>query len=429
MLHRHSYGVVASLSLAALLGACGSSSDTRAGSSDVGGALGVGGSTSDGGATSAAGGGGGEESTAIDTGGAAPSAGASATGGLVSTTTGGAATGGAAAGGAATGGAASNSCTAPPAATAPVGFGAATTGGGNVTPVTVTTLAALQAAVAGANPAVAYVKGVMAAGKITVGSNKTIAGICGAEIHGHLGMGGSNVILRNIKVVGYAVGDCSLDPDFDPSVGCSSGNDAISVQNGSQFWIDHCDISDGTDGNLDITNGANNVTVSWTKFHYTPRSDNGGSDSTGTSGHRFSNLVGGSDTATGDANALNVTWHHNWWADGVMERQPRVRFGQNHLFNNLWTSAGDNYCVRAGISARILIQNGAFIGVKTPQQFNSTTDQTTAYITATGNVYTNCTGTQAIGGGGTPFTNPPYTFALDAASGVSAAVQSGAGPQ
>jgi pectate lyase len=356
----------------------------------------------------------------LATGGNPSSAGAPAAGGVNPTATGGMT---------AAGGATSTSCTAPPTAPAIVGFGAATTGGGNAKPVTVTTLAGLQAAVSGASAAVVYVTGVLAAGKITVGSNKTIAGICGAEIHGHLGMGGSNVILRNIKVVGYAVGNCALDPDYDSTLGCSSGNDAISIQNGSQFWVDHCDISDGTDGNMDITNGAKNITVSWSKFHYTPRTDNSGSDSTGAAGHRYSNLVGGSDTSTGDANALNITWHHNWWADGVMERQPRVRFGQNHIYNNLWSCAGDNYCVRAGISAHILLQNNAFSGVRTPQEFNNASDQTSAYITSSGNVYTNCTGTQVTGGGGTPFTAPTYAFTLDTASGVSAAVQSGAGPQ
>ena len=361
------------------------------------------------------------------TGGAAM--GGAATGGTKAT--GGAATGGSkATGGApATGGATSTSCTAPPAAALIIGYGAATTGGGNATPTTVTTLAQLQSAVSGSTAAVIYVKGVLAAGKISVGSNKTIAGICGAEIHGHLGLSGSNVILRNIKVVGYAVGNCALDPDYDSTVGCSSGSDAISIQNGSNFWVDHCDISDGTDGNMDITNGANNVTVSWTKFHYTARTDNSGSDSTGAAGHRYSNLVGGSDSTTSDANALNITWHHNWWADRVMERQPRVRFGHNHIFNNLWTSAGDNYCVRAGIQAHILLQNNQFTGVDTPQEFNNTSDQSTAYITSSGNIYTSCTGTQATGGGGTAFTTPPYTVTLDAASSVSAAVQSGAGPK
>jgi pectate lyase len=36
-------------------------------------------------------------------------------------------------------------------------------------------------------------------------------------------------------------------------------------------WFDHCDISDGSDGNLDITNGSDLVTVSWTQFHYSTK--------------------------------------------------------------------------------------------------------------------------------------------------------------
>src|SRR5215471_1928909 len=162
---------------------------------------------------------------------------------------------------------------------------------------------------------------------------------------------------------------------------------------------------------------------SWAKFHYTDRTDNTGSDATGGAGHRYSNLVGGGDNSPGDVGKLNVTWHHNWWADRVVERQPRVRYGKNHLFNNLWTSSGDNYCVRAGTNAQILLENNAFIGVKTPSEFNNTADQGTSYITSTNNVYTGTTGTQATGGGGTPFTTPSYTYMLDAGSGVQSAVQ------
>ncbi len=277
-------------------------------------------------------------------------------------------------------------------------------------------------------------KGKLSPGKISVGSNKTIAGICGAEIHGHLELGGStNVIVRNIKIVGYGAGDCKLDPDYDSSTGCSSGNDAISVQkNAHHIWFDHCDISDGTDGNLDITNGANYVTVSWTKFHYSARTDNEGDDSTGASGHRYSNLIGGTDSPStyDDANALNVTWHHNWWAERVVERQPRVRFGKNHLFNNLWNASGNNYCVRAGKQARILIEESVFSGVDSPHEFNNSSDQMTANITAgTDNVYTNTTGTKATGGDGPAFGTVPYSYTADDASTVSAAVQSGAGPK
>lgn len=348
---------------------------------------------------------------------------------------GGVGTGGASTGGSpGAGGSSTGNCTAPPDPSPLMGWASqsgSTTGGGSATPVTVSTLAELVSAAKGNTAAVIYVKGVLAAGALSVGSNKTIAGLCGAEIHGHVGISGStNVIIRNIKIVGYAVGDCSKDPSYDSSKGCSSGDDAISVgNNANHIWFDHCDISDGTDGNLDITNGADFVTVSWTKFHYSPRTDTSGSDSTGASGHRYSNLVGGDDSVTSDAGKLNITWHHNWWADNVVERQPRVRYGKNHVLNNLYSSTSSNYCVRAGIEAQILVENNAFVGVKNPQQFNSTTDQGTAYITAQGNLYSGTSGTQATGGGGTPFTTPPYAYTPDATAGLQAAIQNGAGPK
>ncbi len=414
---------------------------TGTGGSSTGGAIGTGGATGSGGKGGAAGmGAGGTGTGGKGTGGTGT--GGTGTGGTGTggTGTGGKGTGGTGTGGTGTGGTGTGgttgSCTTPPAASALVGWASVsgggittTTGGGNATPQTVTSVSALNSAAGGSNAAVIYVSGVLPNGSIKVGSNKTIVGICGAEIHGHVDVvGSSNVIIRNIKIVGYAVGNCSLDPSYDSSVGCSSGNDAITVEKGTHIWFDHDDVSDGTDGNLDITQGADYVTVSWTKFHYTARTDNNGSDSTGASGHRYSNLVGGSDNSSVDVGKLNVTWHHNWWADKVVERQPRVRYGKNHIFDNLYTSAGDDYCVRAGMDAQLLVENNAFVGVASPQQFNSTADQGTSYITANNNLYSGTSGSQSTGGGGTPFTSPPYTYTMDAASGVQSAVQSGAGP-
>jgi len=323
----------------------------------------------------------------------------------------------------------------------PIGWasqGTATTGGGTATPILVTTLAQFKSEVTGTAAKVIYVKGEFAADSINLGSNKTIIGCSsGAKIQGHLGIGSgsSNVIIRNLKISGYGVGDCTKDPSFDSGTGCSSGADAISV-NGSahHVWFDHCLVMDGTDGNLDITNDADFVTVSWTKFSYTPRTDNVGDDSTGAAGHRFSNLVGGTDskpTGWPSTRPLNVTWHHNWWADGVVERQPRVRFGRNHLFNNYYNSTASNYCVRAGIEASILLEGNAFEGVKSPHQFNSTENEGTAYIALgsndRANSYTSTSGDQTKEGGGSPFT-PPYTYQVTTASGVAAAVKAGAGP-
>jgi len=309
-----------------------------------------------------------------------------------------------------------------------------TTGGGDATPLVVSTLAELQDALEGDEPRVILVRGALEPGDIDVGSNKTIVGTCGAEIHGHLELSEiSNVIIRNLTIVGYGAGDCALDPDFDAGEGCSSGADAISVQRDTHHvWFDHCAVRDGTDGNLDITNGADLVTVSWTKFSYTPRTDELGSDSTGAAGHRFSNLIGGTDEPDDfdDANALNVTWHHNWWADNVVERQPRVRFGRNHLFNNYWDSATANYCVRAGIQARILLEGNVFEGVDDPHEFNNADDQLTANITAgDSNLYIATTSDQATGGGGPAFGAAPYAYALEDAALVAEAVQLGAGPR
>src|SRR6185295_6478089 len=110
---------------------------------------------------------------------------------------------------------------------------------GTTSPVTVTSIGALNSAAGGSGAAVIRVSGRLS-GTVKVGSNKTIWGLCGAEIDGSIDMtGSSNVILRNLKVVG---------PNG------SSSTDTIHVQGGNRhLWFDHLDISDGDDGNLDIT--------------------------------------------------------------------------------------------------------------------------------------------------------------------------------
>lgn len=325
--------------------------------------------------------------------------------------------------------------------TEPVGWasqGNGTSGGGSASPVLVTSLAQLQAEASGTTAKVIYLSGELSPGELDIGSNKTIIGCSsGAHIRGRvsIGSGSSNIILRNLQISGYAVGDCSLDPSFDSGEGCSSGSDAVGINgNAHHVWVDHCSVKDGTDGNLDITNDADFVTVSWTKFSYTPRTDDVGNDSTGAAGHRFSNLVGGTDsepTGWPGVVPLNVTWHHNWWADNVVERQPRVRYGRNHLYNNYYNSATSNYCVRAGIEASILLQGNYFDGVDSPHQFNNDSNEQTAFIELGDgtfiNFYDGVTGDQAQEGGGAPF-EPPYTFSVEPAQEVPAKVREGAGP-
>ena len=375
----------------------------------TGGATGSGGTKATGGTTGTGGTGtGGTKATggATGTGGTPATGGTTGTGGTKATggTTG---TGGSASASALVGWAASG-CS--------MGGISTTTGGGSATATTVSSASAFSSAVSGSSAAVIHVSGSLS-GTFKVGSNKTIVGMSGAKITGNLTFDGSfNDILQNLTIVGLNCSDVPSNGD------CQDGADGITVENSAHhIWIDHLDVSDGSDGNLDITEGADCVTVSWTKFHYSANRVSGYTGEV----HHFSNLVGGSDSKTSDAGHLRVTWHHDWWADHVVERQPRIRFGDVHIFNSLYTSTGDNYCIGAAVSANILDENNAFIGVSDPIDSTDYSNSATIVVSK-GNLYSGTSG-QTANKGSAVFT-PPYPYTLDAASAVEAEVQSGAGP-
>ena len=222
-----------------------------------------------------------------------------------------------------------------------------TTGGKGYSEVTVDNVNDLKSYAKAGNKII-YVKPGTYMGPVEVGSNVTIYGYQGAIIAQPTSgsamklSGSKNVIIRNLKFKGVGAHD---DDD----------EDCLQVNHESKnVWIDHVDVYDGHDGNLDITNASDFVTISWTKFSYTSAS----------SGHQFSNLIGNSKTKTSDRGHLNVTIHHTWWADGVVERMPRVRFGKVHVANNLFDSKNASYCVRAAVEADIRIERNVFIGVQ-----------------------------------------------------------------
>jgi pectate lyase len=402
-------------------GATGTGGTTTTG---TGGANVTGGTTGTGGTAGTGGGGTKATGGTTGTGGTPATGGATGTGGTKATGgTGGAAgttgTGGTKATGGTTGTGgttSSNPLVGWAASGCSMGSISSTTGGGSASATTVSSASAFSSAVSGSSAAVIHVSGSFS-GSFKIGSNKTIVGMSGAKITGNLTFDGtSNDILQNLTVVGLNCSDVASNGD------CQDGADAVTVVNGAHhIWIDHLDVSDGSDGNLDITEGSDCVTVSWTKFHYSSSRVSGYTGEV----HHFSNLVGGSDSKTSDAGHLRVTWHHDWWADHVVERQPRVRFGQVHIFNNLYTSSGDNYCIGVGVSANILDENNAFIGVSDP--IDSTDYSNSASIVVSkGNLYSGTSG-QTANKGSTAFT-PPYPYTLDAASSVQSEVQSGAGP-
>ncbi|KAG9093696.1 hypothetical protein FRC07_011425, partial [Ceratobasidium sp. 392] len=144
-----------------------------------------------------------------------------------------------------------------------IGYAAqgATTGGVGGPTVTVSTLAALTAAVADDTAKIVVVSGTITGNTVVkVGSNKSILGKSGASLAG-VGLRvikKNNVIIRNLKI----------------SKVLASAGDAIAIQEASKVWVDHVDLSsdrthdkDFYDGLLDITHGSKYVSVTNSVLH------------------------------------------------------------------------------------------------------------------------------------------------------------------
>ncbi|MFC9908240.1 polysaccharide lyase family 1 protein [Streptomyces sp. NPDC059862] len=205
--------------------------------------------------------------------------------------------------------------------------------------------------------------------KANVPSNTTIVGV--GKNSGILGgslqiKGVSNVILRNLTI--EAPLDCF--PKWDPTDDNKTGNwnseyDAVVVYGTDHVWIDHNTFTDGRhpdserpvyfgkvfqqhDGLTDIVRGSNHVTVSWNRFQ----------------DHDKNMLIGNSDsTASLDSGKLKVTMHHNRF-EGILQRSPRVRFGQVDVYNNHYVvneeQKSDYYVFGVGISSQLYASDNAF---------------------------------------------------------------------
>ncbi|NJQ07646.1 pectate lyase family protein [Streptomyces lonarensis] len=190
--------------------------------------------------------------------------------------------------------------------------------------------------------------------------------------------GVSNVIIRNISF--EAVEDCF--PQWDPTDG-QQGNwnseyDAIWLHSSTNVWLDHNTYRGGGrpdtehfgrpymvyDGSVDITRGSDLVTVSYN--HYVDY-DKG-------------MLVGGGDSHPEDPGKLRVTYHHNLF-ENVLQRSPRVRRGEVHVYNNVYTvndraAYPFEYAWGVGLESSIHAANNYFEGDIRPgtiaRRFNGT---------------------------------------------------------
>lgn len=299
--------------------------------------------------------------------------------------------------------------------------GGSTTGGGAATPVTVKTLAELNSAVSGTTPRVVIVDGIITAtSAVRISSNKTVIGKDkNAKIIGGIEMSGvNNVIVRNLSIEGMRSGGPA---------------DAVAVKGASHhIWLDHLAVWNARDGNMDLTQASNYITVSWCKFWYTDKAFE----------HRLNSLIGaGGGTQPGDWGKNKVTFHHNWFADNVDQRMPRAMYGEVHVYSNYYTAKGNGYCVGFGSYASVLVENNYFKEVNDPIFFMY---DLYAWVVQRGNTFDRTTGSgpNINGKQGKRFeTSPdqpfevkalstaPYTYVATPSADIPTLVSKYAGPQ
>lgn len=275
------------------------------------------------------------------------------------------------------------------------------TGGAGGATVTASTAEELVKYIGQAQPLIIQVKGSIDLGQTFPGSNtnaryyvasdKTIVGMgADAEIRrGDLRLSEvRNIIIRNL-----AFRDA---PD-----------DALTITHGTtHVWIDHNDFANAADGLLDITRAADFITVSWNRFANQDKVS----------------LVGASDGATGDRGHLRVTYHHNWFFE-TNQRHARVRYGQVHLFNNLYSRI--NVGVGIGIEAQIISENNYFDNASRP--FHNYDASGPGYTKSTGDIV-NGGDLIALDESGIKWSpKDHYTYSANAAGDVPELVMSGAG--
>ena len=244
----------------------------------------------------------------------------------------------------------------------PIGYGEKTTGGGTPTPqntIIVKTAAELADAVNGPK-SVILVSGTITTNRISaVLTNKSIIGLPGARLINldqtksgsgvlFLTEGSRNVIIQNLTFEGPGAYDVD-------------GYDLLSNKGCYQLWVDHCEFQDGTDGNFDNSGEADSITVSWCKFTYLKPARAGGPG--GSPDHRFSNLIGGSDSDAPMDGRFSTTWQNCWWAPGVKARMVRARNSEIHILNCYWNSpeTADAIGLTAGtFGTRVFVEGGVF---------------------------------------------------------------------
>lgn len=223
----------------------------------------------------------------------------------------------------------------------------------------------------------------------------------------------SNVIIKNLRIheVRY--------PD-----------DALTLDNVQQAWVDHCELysttgegisTDTYDGLLDIKNGSSAITVSWCYLH----------------DHIKCSLIGHTDNLNAQAidSAIKVTYHHNYFVN-TASRNPSIRYGTIHLFNNYFGNISD-YGIASRNGAHVKIENCHYDNVLLPlttdkftDSSSSAGDKTGGFICEKDNLFTGTCGENDIVQTGCDYWNSstlPYLYTPDDVATVKETVRKHAG--
>lgn len=340
----------------------------------------------------------------------------------------------------------------------PVGFASmdgGTVGGGDVTPILVTTKESLASYLADSTPRVLYVmndldfrtenRGGVAvcvdnttcnngsgvqidnprvsstcdagehAGtsyryeqRLTVKSNKTVIGIGdgdGAAIRGAgLSLSGSSqIILRNLRIW-----------DINPHI--VEAGDGITLENSTHIWLDHLRLEQISDGYVDIGSASltsldDYITLSYIHFNGRTAYQCGGK-------HSYVNFI---DNA-------RVTYHHNWFDNGN-GRNPKIggEPSKVHLYNNYWLNIG-YFCITAQMDSEARVESNYFENSSRPHWRQTDGNGTAGIAIDGGNVYAGSTSATYRDTGGTVF-SVPYSYTKQSAADAKTATVNCSGPQ
>jgi len=202
-----------------------------------------------------------------------------------------------------------------------------------------------------------------------IGSNKAIIGVNSARvafggllIKANKNQKATNIIIQNVEFYD-AHGSTEVDTNYDSSSKASADNLGIeaTISNGvaqylpSNIWIDHCKFSDGQcedlirnynhDGSLDVK-AVHYMTVSYCEF----------------TNHDKVTLIAPNDSCTKTSDR-QITFHHNYY-HGAIQRMPRSRGCQIHIYNNYYNNIGNSgnsgYSLGPGIASLFIVENCYF---------------------------------------------------------------------